>query len=322
MAAQRLLLLAAVGLVGLELAACGGQPAPQQPEKPRLAVGLLTSAAASPRWERQANLGLERIAAELGADIRRSSLTEAVVTRDLLVQDGGRPVDLVFCVGSDFANPVFTEAPSHPSTRFVLVGGRGHGANVAGIELLPAGAGYVAGVVAATLRPASAVGILHGAGGAWLEELERGFLTGFRSVRRGAKVVEAGSAEGPWDLAADGVEIALYSTDQPEDEALAAAHDAGVLLVAADSTLLARDPDVVAAAVQADLAEAMVRLAREVEAGTFVAGQYAFDLGSGVLDVRLNPTLPDSHVPALRDALEVARSEATAGIVELEGLGM
>ena len=322
MAARRLLLLAAVGLAALSLAACGREAAQPQPAEARLEVGLLVSAPASSRWEQQADRGLDRIAAELGATVRRATVTDAVVTRDLVVQASGRPADLVFCVGPDFANSVFTEAPSFPSTRFVLVPGRGHGANVAGIELLPAGAGYVAGVVAANLRPSAAVGVVRGAGEAWLEELERGFLAGFHSARRGAKVVVVDSADGPWRLAGDGVEIALYATDQPEDEVLAAAHDAGVLLVAADSALLIADPDVVAAAVQVDLAEAMVRLAREVRAGTFVGSQYAFDLGSGVLDVRLNPTLPGNQLPALREALELARSEVTAGIVEMEGLGM
>lgn len=322
MAERRLLLLAAAVVAALGVAACGREPAQRQSAEPRLEVGLLTSASASPRWERQANRGLDRIAAELGAVVRRTSLTDVVVTREQVLQESGRPADLVFCVGPDFANSVFTEAPSFPSTRFVLVPGRGHGANVAGIELLPAGAGYVAGVVAANLRSSGAVGVLRGAGGPWLEELESGFLAGFRAARRGATVVVAGSTDGPWKLAADGVEIALYATDQPEDEVLAAAHDAGVLLVAADSTLLVRDPDVVAAAVEVDLAEAMVRLAREVQAGTFVSGQYAFDLGSGVLDVRLNPTLPGNQLPALREALELARSEVTAGIVEMERLGM
>jgi len=322
MTVQRWLRTVAVGLVVLVDVGCGREPAPTEPVVPRLQVSLLTSQQASGRWELQANRGIDRIAAELGAVVRRHQVPDAVVSRALVFTDPERAADLVFCIGPDFANSLFTEASSFPDTRFVLVPGRGHAANVAGVEFLPAGAGYVAGVVAGHLRPAAAVGILRGAGGTWLEELESGFVVGYRASRRDARVVVVGSTDGPWELAADGVGIALYATDQPESEVLAAAHNAGVLLVGADSALLAEDPDVVAAAVHVDLAEAMVRLAREVDAGTLTGGSYAFDLGSGVLDVRLNPTLPGNQLPSLREALEVARSEVTAGIVEMEGLGM
>jgi hypothetical protein len=92
------------------------------------------------------------------------------------------------------------------------------------------------------------------------------------------------------------------------------------VLVATDVGLLEREPDVVAAAVHVDVAEAMVRVAREAQDGTFQGGPYVFDFGSGVLDVLLNPTMPATTLAPLQEALEVARSEVTAGIVEVEKL--
>jgi hypothetical protein len=64
----------------------------------------------------------------------------------------------------------------------------------------------------------------------------------------------------------------------------------------------------------------MVRVAREVQDGTFQGGPYVFDFGSGVLDVLLNPTMPATTLAPLQEALEVARSEVTAGLVEVETL--
>lgn len=324
MTRRRLLWFAATGLVAAAAIGCGrGSEPPPQPAVRSLQVRLLVSAQASGLWQREAARGLDRIASELSATVDRHPAADASIGRQLVEVGGGNLPDLVFCVGADFANLLFTEAASHPDVAFVLVPGRGHADNVAGVELLPAGAGYVAGVVAANLRSSRVVGVLRGSGGEWLEDLESGFLAGFRSVRSGARtaVVESGPG-GPWELAAAGAEIALLATEGEEEGTLAAAHDAGVLLVAADSAMLDRDPDVVAAAVHVDLAEAMVRLAREVQSGTFTGGVYAFDLGSGVLDVQLNPTLPGNQLPSLREALEVARSEVTAGIVEMEGLGI
>jgi hypothetical protein len=64
-----------------------------------------------------------------------------------------------------------------------------------------------------------------------------------------------------------------------------------------------------------------VRVAREGHDGTFLGEPYVFDFGSGVLDVLLNPTMPATRLAPLQEALEVARSEVTAGIVEVEKLG-
>jgi len=294
-----------------------------EPEtEPLFSVRLLTSAPVSGRWERAAERGLGRIAAELDADIRRLRAKNEAERRSLLISEGNRGVDLMFCVGAGFEKTLYTEAAAYPDTRFVILPARAGGGNVAGVEFLSEGAGYVAGVVAAHLREGGAAGVLRGTGGEWLERLEEGFVRGLRSVDASGEHVTVASPEGPKDLADQGVTVSLYATDRPEDRVIAEARTVGLLLVASELDLLGRETDVVAAAVSLDVAEAMVRLAREVREGTFVGRPYTFDLGSGVLDVVLNPEIPVADVEGLREALEVAKSEVTAGIVELEKLGM
>ena len=322
MTTRRLLAFAAALLTSLGPAGCRRQPPAPATAEQQLLVRLLVSSQVPDRWAREADRGVARIAGELGATIGRTRVEDGSVAHAVGAAGYERPPDLVFCLGSDFANSLFADALLFPDTSFVLVPGRGHPPNVAGVELLPAGAGYVAGVLAAHLRPAPVVGVIRGSGDAWLDDLESGFVAGFQSVRHDARAATAGSAAGVAQLVAEGAEIALYSTDVPDPEVPVAARDTGLLLVTADGTLIEDDPDVVAAAVEVDLAEVMVRLVREVQAGTFSAGNYVFDLGSGVLDVRLGPDLPGDRAADLREALEVARSEVTAGIVEMEGLGM
>ncbi len=71
-----------------------------------------------------------------------------------------------------------------------------------------------------------------------------------------------------------------------------------------------------------DVAEAMMRVIHEVRDHTFEGRVFAFDLGSGVLDVVVNPALaPDTRLIA-EGALEEARAEITAGLVEFDGLGL
>jgi basic membrane lipoprotein Med (substrate-binding protein (PBP1-ABC) superfamily) len=284
-------------------------------------VRLITTLPVTGRWELAAERGLGRIAAELEADVARLRATDTSRRRERLIEAGTGGVDLVFCVGPGFEEVVHSEAPAYPDTKFVILPGRSHAANVAAVEFVPEGAAYVAGVVAANLGEAKTVGVLRGSGGDWLERLEAGFIVGFQSVRSDAEAAAVAPPEGPWELAARGVEVTLYATDRPEPRVLAMAHDAGLLLVSTDENLLEAEPDLVAAAVRVDVAEAMLRVAREAQDGVFAGSVYAFDLGSGVLDVELNESLPDANLPAMRDALDVARSEVTAGIVEMERLG-
>jgi basic membrane lipoprotein Med (substrate-binding protein (PBP1-ABC) superfamily) len=314
-------LLAASLVASLMVATFGCRRVEEEPPRPSFRVRVLTSHPTSGRWERATERGLGRIAAELDADVARIRTRNEAERRTRFSELGQAGVDLVFCVGPDFDELLYTEAIGFPATRFVVVPGGAGAANVSGIEFLPEGAAYVAGVVAAHLRATPKVGVLRGTGGSWLERLEDGFVSGFRSVHRRAEEVAVAPPAGPWELVAAGAEVALYATDQPEERVLAEAHDAGLVLVVTDVDLLEREPDVVAAAVLVDVAEAMVRVAREVHDGTFLGEPYVFDFGSGVLDVLLNPTMPATRLAPLQEALEVARSEVTAGIVEVEKLG-
>jgi basic membrane lipoprotein Med (substrate-binding protein (PBP1-ABC) superfamily) len=284
-------------------------------------VRLLTSLPVTGRWELAAEEGIGRIAAELGAEVARLRAGGTAQRHERLAEAGVQAVDLVFCVGPGYEVLLHSEAAKHPGTRFVLLPGRTHAANIAAIEFVPEGAAYVAGVVAATLREATAIGVLRGSGGEWLEQLEAGFKVGCRSASPRAEIVTVAPPEGPWELAARGVEVALYATDRPDPGVLAMAHDAGLLLVSTEERLLADEPDLVAATFRVDVAEAMLRVAREVRDGSFSGSVYSFDLGSGVLDIQLNASIPDASRPAMREALELARSEVTAGIVEMEQLG-
>jgi hypothetical protein len=118
------------------------------------------------------------------------------------------------------------------------------------------------------------------------------------------------------------VAISLYVADRAEPEVLAAAHNAGVRLIVTDPGVLETDADVALAAIVVDLAEAMVRVAQEALDGSFQGPVYAFDLGSGVVNLRLGPLLTDVPDPRVHEALELARAEINAGIVELESFGM
>jgi basic membrane lipoprotein Med (substrate-binding protein (PBP1-ABC) superfamily) len=217
---------------------------------------------------------------------------------------------------------LYTEAARFPDARFVILPARVGAGNVAGIEFLTEGAGYVAGVTAGHLLGEGRAGVLRGSGGDWLEAVEAGFASGVASVAADHEMVTADLPMTPADLVERGVTVSLYAADTVDEAIISDARDTGLRLVATDPRALDGGSDVVVAAIDLDVAEAMVRLAREVVDGRFQGRPYTFDLGSGVVDVVLSVGLTRAEHGELFEAYGVAKSEVTAGIVELEKLGL
>jgi basic membrane lipoprotein Med (substrate-binding protein (PBP1-ABC) superfamily) len=283
---------------------------------------MVTVGAISGRWEKAAERGLGRIAAELEADVSRVRVDDPANEREHLEDQGREGIDLVFCVGAHTEATLYAVATAYPETIFVLLPGRAHAANVAGIRFLPEEVGYLAGAVAGSLAPDGNIGLLRGDGQPWLEPLEEGFVAGFKSRWRRTELTVAEGADGAWQLRSAGVLMSLYAADRSEPEVLAAAHDAGLQLIVTDPRLVDAVPNTTVAAVDVDVAEAMLRVSREVRDRTFTGREFAFDLGSGVLDVVVNPALAADDFTVANEALEEARAEITAGLVEFDGLGL
>jgi basic membrane lipoprotein Med (substrate-binding protein (PBP1-ABC) superfamily) len=292
---QPLKLVAAAVALMLLAAACGQD---EQPTDASFSVRMLTVRTISGRWERAAERGLGRIAAELDADVARVRVDDPANERQLLAEQGRAGVNLVFCVGGYSESTLYSVATTYPNT------------------------GYLAGAVAGALAPDGRLGLLHGGGQPWLEPLEEGYVAGFKSRWRRTQVTVGEGADGVWQLSSAGVMMSLYATDRSDPEVLAAAHNAGVQLVVTDPDLIEVASHTVVAAVDVDVAEAMLRVSREVRDRTFAGREFAFDLGSGVLDVVVNPGLAPDTLAVANEALEEARAEITAGLVEFDGLGL
>jgi hypothetical protein len=293
-----------------------------QPPDTSFSVRLLTDRTISGRWDRAAERGSTRIAAELDADVARVRIDDPAEQRNVLAELGRAEINLVFCIGGYSETTLYTVATAYPKTVFVMLPGRARAKNVAGITFLPEEAGYLAGAVAGALSADGQIGLLRGDGQPWLDPLEDGYVAGFKSRWRRAGVMIGEGPGGVWELSSAGVLFALYSADRANPEVLAAAHNAGVRLVTTDPELIDTESDTVVAAVEFDVPEAMMRVTREVRDHTFRGRVFAFDLGSGVLDIVVNPVLaPDTRAIA-EEALEGARAEITAGLVEFDGLGL
>lgn len=312
---RALIVVASVAL----LADCRSEP---KIEEDFFEVAILTASPRLDTLDRSAVVGLHRIERELQAVARRGHDAEPGQRRELIRDHGEGDADLVFCIGAGFEPVLFSEAASYPGTDFVLVPGDAQGPNVASIAFHVGGAGYIAGVVAAEMAEDNLVGVIQGAGPEWFDDLEDGFVAGFTSIRRNAEVVRGEGPIAAEELAAAGVRVALYSAEVADPAVLEGAKKAGLLLVAADPKALRQEKETVFSAVAVDLPEAMVRVAQEARDGLFEGRVYLFDYGSGVVQLRMSELFDRLASDQAKDAYLTALSEVTAGIVEVESLGM
>jgi len=201
---QPIVLVAAAMALALLAAACGRD---EQLPDTSFSVRMLTIHTISGRWERAAERGLGRIAAELEADVARVRVDDPTGERQALAEQGRAGADLVFCVGGFSESALYSVATEFANTVFVQLPGDARAANVAGIRFLPEEVGYLAGAVAGVLAPDGRVGLLHGSGQPWLELLEEGYVAGFKSRWRRTQVEAADGAEGVWRLSSAGVRM-------------------------------------------------------------------------------------------------------------------
>ncbi len=302
---------------------CRGEPPKAPPPSPTAVTRVaLVAAMGVPEWViDDAKKGLVRVAEERHSEPMNLGRVAPEAYRDAVRQLGQNEVELVFCLGEGWAQVVYTESVAFPHTRFVVIGAEVSGGSSVGVTFVGEEATYLAGVLAAALRRSPVAGILAGGGGPWLERLESGYVAGFRSSGRKAEVVRFEGREGVGGLVEAGARVALYAAESADPEVLAAARAADLDLIVVDPGPLERNEPGVVAAISIDFAEAMLRVAQEADREDFKGRTFPFDLGSGVVDLQIAPSLRASENAGVIEALAKARAEITAGIAEIEKIG-
>ncbi|MEN8165444.1 MAG: hypothetical protein ABFS37_15050 [Acidobacteriota bacterium] len=309
------------GVLVVVVLALGTGCGPEAPLKlpPPLRVHLVIGGDADLGWI-HGEAAIEHLLQETYGAVTTSKRVHTVQERRLALDAAGRHgLDIVFCIGSGFEIPVLSVTHLFPRTAFVLDHGNVVDPNVGRIEFLFGGAAYLGGVAAA-VAGGSPIGIVDPGRSPEREEIEAGFEQGYRS-RHPWGLFESVAGAGEIGLLPEaGVEIALYSEKSPNSGFLAVAEACGVRLVTFGSPRHGSSGDVVFASIVADIPEAVRRVVADVVDDTFVGKVYAFDLGSGVVDLKVHASAAEDE--EVREALDQARDAVTAGMVEVEALGL
>jgi len=265
-------------------------------------VALLTPGPISDQsWNGGAYEGLMQIRDSLGADVSHIQTRTPAEFDENFRQYGAAGYSLVFGHGYEFQDAAARVAPAFPKTVFITTGGTRTGPNVAAMSFAFEQPSYLAGIVAASV---SKSGILGCIGGTELPPVKSGFASfvlGVHAINPRATVVTA--FIGNWDDAGAGKEQALAQIARGVDVIYQNADAAGlgifqaakdsknVYIIGSNSDQNHVAPLVTLGSVMIDLPVAFMRVARDVQRGTFAPRVIVLDTKSGVMKWVMNPVL-------------------------------
>jgi basic membrane lipoprotein Med (substrate-binding protein (PBP1-ABC) superfamily) len=307
----------------------GCQRASQQPSE--LHVALVTPGPISDAgWNAAAYDGLDKIGSELAAATAHMEAGSPAQFEESFRDFAQRGSALIFGHGFEFQDAAATVGPEFPDTVFVVTSGLTTADNVGGLVFRLEEAAYLAGVMAAGVSSSGVAGTVGGMEIPPVRLVFDGFKRGFIDARPDGQVKEvflgnwedvASARQATLSLIEQGADILIHNADAAGLGVFQACRERAVLALGSNRDQAHVAPDVVLASAVMDIPEAMLRLAKEVRAGTFKGQVYTFDLASGVVDLVINPELADRLSAETRAAVESARSRLLLGQVELQHFG-
>lgn len=307
-------------------AACGGdtsRTAADSTGVKTLRVALLTPGPISDKsFNGIAHEGLLAIRDSLGAETSHIQTKTPAEFEENFRQYGAQGYDLVIGNGFEYQEAALRVAPSYPNTSYAITSGRATAPNVAGLAFPFEEGSYQAGMIAGAMTKTNKIGLIAGT------ELPP-VKTSFLAFERGAKSINPNvsvltSYIGNWEDVSAGKEQALAQIAQGADIIFQNADAAGlgVFQAAREKKILAFGtnadqnnvaPDVIIASVVIDLPKAFLKIAREVQAGTFRGRVIDLGVKDDVVRLVLNPTMRDRIPTAVVAASDSVGAQLKAG---------
>ncbi len=278
---------------------CGGGGGGEEADAPMRVAVLLTGPVSDDGWNASAWEGVQGIARELGAHPAKVESLDKSRFEENLRQFAAEGFDLVFCHAYEFQDAALRVAKDFPSTTFVVVAGNESAGNVGAVHFRLEEATYVLGALAARMSDTKVAGMIGGEEIPSLEPGFRGFVNGARSVDPDFEVIT--KYVGNWHDVALAREHAEALVEQGARFLFQNADKAGLGVF---QTAAERDgvwafgsnrdqndvvPGAVLASAVLDVPAAYLRIAREVQAGTYRPSATTMGVEEGVVSVVMNP---------------------------------
>jgi basic membrane lipoprotein Med (substrate-binding protein (PBP1-ABC) superfamily) len=312
--------------LGLALACLGCGERGSQSGDDAFRVGLLTPGSVRDGgWNQSAYEGIERIRSELGAEVAHQETRTPQDFEEGFRDFASRGFDLVFGHGFEFQDAAAKVAAEAPATVFVTTSGSTVRANLAPIVFELEQATYALGFLAARLARQGRVGMIGGVKVPSVASTFEAFAAGAQAVRPEIQV--STSYIGSWTDVAAAREATLAQIAQGADVLIHNANEAargffqavaespGVRAFGTNRNQNDMAPRAVLASATIDIPLALLRVAREVQAGEFQARPMRFGLAGQVIRIEWNDALAGELPPVERAAVDALIGRIESGEV-------
>jgi basic membrane protein A len=328
------LVLVALGV----LAGCGGDSrggeANGSGNDDALKVALLTSGPVSDAgWYAGAYEGLQRIGAELGAEISHQLTRTPAEFDEAFFSYAEAGYDLVFAHGFEYQDAAMRAGEQFPEMTIVVSGGGRVMSNVIPLIFRLEEASYLAGMVAGAVTRSGTIGMVGGVEIPPVKGTFDAFRAGALSVRDDVRVIEA--FIGNWnDVAAAkeatvaqiraGADVIIHNTDaasfgvfQAVREATEAGTPTWAMGMNSDQNHIA--PEVILGSAVIRLPEALLEVARRYQAGPLPEEPIYTGIDEAVIEFVLNPdaAMADVFPEGLAARVDSVRTQIRSGMIQV-----
>jgi len=286
-------------------------------------VALLTPGPVSDAgWNAAAYDGLQAIRKQMNSEVATVQTTSPADFDDAFRDFASRHFNLIFAHGFEYTDAALKAGHDFPATTFVVTSGSGFSTNVASMSFKIEEAAYVEGVLAGAMSHSGVAGAIGGIELPAIKLTFDGFRRGFVSARPGGRVVtsftgnfdDVGAAkEAALAQISQGADFLFHDADAAGLGVFEAARQAHIYAFGANRNQNSVAPEVVIASGVTSIPDAMLKVAREVEAGTFHPGMIEFGMRDGMVRVILNPQLEEKIPPEALQKMKAAEAQIHNG---------
>lgn len=290
-------------------------------------VGLLTPGSVNDGgWNATAYEGLQRISAELGAEVSHQETKTPAEFEDGFRSYGAKRFDLVFGHGFEFQDAAKKVGSTHPDTVFITTSGTTVAPNVAPMVFELEQATYVLGVVAALESKGRCAGLVGGIRLPSIESTFNAFRAGAQSVDPKFQVREvytgnfddAGAARlATLSVVNAGCDFVFHQTNEAGRGVFQACGERNIRCFGSNRNQNDLAPDVILASAVLDVPKAFVEMARAVREKRFEPRIQYFGMKDGIISVAWNEKLRQQLAPATIAAATRVEQEIRAGSLKV-----
>ncbi len=297
----------AFAFVFLLAAGCGTSDRRSETSTPapfRVAL-LLTGPISDDGWNASAYEGLQVIRDQMGAEVSYVESLEKSQFEENFRQYASQGYRLILGHGYEFGDAAMRVAEAFPKTTFVVIAGNKSAVNVASVNFRLEEATYELGVLSAMMSRTGVAGLV---GGEEIPSLAPGFdafVIGAHSVKPGFRVIT--KYVGNWSdvtlakehasaLIAQGADIIFQNADKAGLGVFQAVEEhPGTYAFGSNKDQNGLAPAVILGSAVIDVPKALLHVARQVNAGTFVHVVQGLGIRDGIVFVKYNDLLV-SHI--------------------------